>query len=91
MTLLNSLDYLSRVRIEEELDRIIHLHLKLTIESNGEICKKCGIIQGESFKGFSHYYCEHLTKEIDKRLKKRNDMIAVRVMDLMCQDAEITV
>ena len=89
MTSLNSLNYLRRIRIENELDNIIITHLKLTNESSGIICKKCGIIQGKSFKGFNRYYCRHLTKKIDNELKKENRLIAMKVMDLMYQDVGI--
>ena len=89
MTSLNSLNYLKRIRIDEELDKVIIKHMKLTYGSNGTICNKCGIIQGESLKGFKRYYCDHLTKKIDKKLKKENKLIAMKVMDLMSQDFEI--
>lgn len=87
---MTSLNSLRRIGIDNELDNIILRHLKLTYESNGIVCKKCGIIQGEPFKGFSKYYCEHLTKRIDKKVKKENKLVAIRVMDLMCQDVGIT-
>ena len=77
------------VRIEEELDKLIVSHIKLTVEHEGKICKTCGIIQGKTSKGFEKYYCEHLTKKIDKKLKKENKLITMKIIDSMYQNVGI--
>jgi hypothetical protein len=77
-------EYLKKVRIEEELDKNVLKHMELTIKHNGKKCNICGVIQGKSNKGFKRFYCEHLTKKIDKKIKKQNERVCLKVMDLMC-------
>jgi hypothetical protein len=88
---MTSLEYLRKIGIEEDLDKTLFFHLILTIKHNGEICKKCGIIQGQQFKGFRKYYCEHLTKKIDQKLKKQKESVTMKIMDFVCQDIDITI
>lgn len=85
---MTSLNYLRKTRLDEELDKLIFKNLKLTYGSIGETCKKCGAIQGNSSKGFKHYYCKHLTQRIDRKSKKEKELIAMKVMDLMYQDVQ---
>ncbi len=41
--------------------------------NDGKKCKKCGIVQGDSYKGWKRYYCKHLEAESNKFFKKLND------------------
>ena len=68
-----SLEYkLKRKREEYELQlrKIIIKEVTLYKEHKGQLCPKCNIIQGEPYLGFYEYYCGHLERKIEKKIKK---------------------
>lgn len=73
------LRYLIKNDLNTELDKIIIKHLKLSKEYDGTKCKKCGFVQGTEYKGVRKSYCEHLTKKIDKKLKKEKINVTKRI------------
>ena len=65
---------ISKLKIDNKLDILIAIDLLWCKLFDGWTCEKCGIVQGESRKGWNKYYCEHITKSIDRKLfpiKKR--------------------
>ena len=74
------LNYLKRIRLEQELDGLVIKDLKLTLASDGEFCKKCDIVQGEALNGFKKFYCEHLTNKIDRLLLPEKKEITEKIM-----------
>lgn len=73
------LKYLMKNDLNIELDHLIIKHLKLSKEYDGTKCNKCGFIQGTEYKGVKKSYCEHLTKKVDKKLKKEKINITKRI------------
>lgn len=65
--------------INFEIDCLIEDFRKITKSYDGKICSICGVEQGSSMNGFKHFYCEHLTKSIDERLKKQKQILFKKV------------
>ena len=76
---LNALKYLEKRELLEELDYSNIKYLLLTTKYEGYICKVCGIIQGKPNKGFQRYFCKHITKLIDNKMKKENKKIIEKI------------
>lgn len=72
---MNCLNYLIKNDINTEIDKIIDESLILFKSQDGQKCLKCGVIQGNSSKGFTKYYCKHLTFKIDGKLKEKKRKI----------------
>ena len=66
---------LDRLKVEYDLNNIIKEHFSILSENEDKVCKRCGVIQGKPNKGFDKYYCRHLTKKIDNKLKKEKEEI----------------
>jgi len=85
------LKYLIKNEINEELDNLFILSLIKFKQSDGEICSKCGIVQGASFKGWKKYYCKHIENTINKQLEEKEKIIKNKFLNfnLACQDVQI--
>jgi uncharacterized C2H2 Zn-finger protein len=85
------LKYLIKNEINEELDNLFLLSLIKFKHRDGEICFKCGIIQGSSFNGWKKYYCKHMEKKVNKELEKKEKKIKNKFFsfNLACQDDKI--
>lgn len=75
----DELKYLIKNEINNELDNIFIISLFLYNKHNGEKCSSCGIIQGKPHKGWERYYCEHLEREINKKLKEKKEKITKKI------------
>jgi len=80
---MNSLNYLIKNDLYNELDNLIIKELKFSLEYDGLTCKKCGSVQGTAQKGVKKYYCEHISARIDKKLKKESEEITQRAFLFM--------
>jgi len=80
---MTSLNYLKRLDSERDLDNLISNRFKMIFSHDGEKCVKCGVVQGKPLKGFRKYYCEHLSKKVDKKLKKEKEKITGRIIGLI--------
>ena len=87
MASLNGSGYLMRIKVQEELDKLVITHIQLTEKEYGNICGVCSIIQGKPLNGFEKYYCQHLTDRIDRKLKKEKENISIKILRLTSQDA----
>lgn len=72
-------DYLIKLGIHKELDKIIDKSNKLFEEDKGRVCQICKVIQGEPLKGFKVYYCKHFTQRIDARLSKWKEKVVNKI------------
>lgn len=86
MTSLNGLDYLRKVRLQQELDELVITNLRLTEGEEGNKCKVCDITQGQPLKGFEKYYCQHVTDRIGRKLKKEKEEVTLKILDLASQE-----
>lgn len=76
---MNSLKYLIKNDLNNELDLLLEQERKMSLEYYGKICKKCGVKQGLENKGVKKYYCGHISARIDQRLKKESKKIFKKV------------
>ena len=85
------LKYLLKNEINEELDNLFLFSIMEFKKMDGEVCEKCGTIQGSSFKGWKKYYCKHAEKEVNKILKEKEEKIKNKflIFNLACQDDQI--
>jgi hypothetical protein len=72
---MNPLAQIRLNQFDEESRKSLMLELMLFAKNKGEYCKKCDITQGEYYKGFPEYYCNHLSRKIKGKLKKQNKKI----------------
>lgn len=72
---MNVLKYVKKRDFEEGADCLFAKRIVIAIKHNGEECKKCGHVQGESKRGFDNYYCKHLRSKITNDLKKEKRKI----------------
>jgi len=91
--MINGLKYLIKNEIDTELDKLFILSLILFKKTDGQVCSKCGVVQGSSFKGWKKYYCKHAEKEVNKKLKEKEEKIKNKflIFNLACQDDQIVV
>lgn len=80
---------MNKEEINGEMDKLIEAELKLTKQSDGMKCPRCGVIQGNPLKGFDHYYCKHTTKKIDVIFKKDKEFANMKMLDFVCQQRDI--
>ena len=59
-----------KILINNDLDKLIQAMSIYYTKFNKKKCSKCGIVQGIKHKGFSKYYCEHITKKVDRHFLK---------------------
>jgi len=87
------LKYLIKNEINSELDNLFLLSLIKFKQTDGEVCFKCGVVQGSSFNGWKKYYCKHIENKINKELKEKEKKIKNKFMifNLACQDDQIVV
>lgn len=84
---MNCLNYLIRNDINSELDELIIKWLMIAKEHDNKPCKKCGLVQGTLNFGVEKYYCEHITKLVDNKLKKEKKEITKKIfLFTTCQD-----
>jgi hypothetical protein len=69
---------ITKLKIDTKLDKMIVIELLWVQLFDGWACDKCGIIQGESRKGFKKYYCEHLPR-LDRKLNHIRKRIAQEI------------
>lgn len=67
-----TLKYLIRNDINQELDNLFLCSLKEYLKIKGKICPECNIKQGYPHKGWNNYYCIHAEKEINKKIKEKH-------------------
>lgn len=72
-----------QIRIYLEIDNLIAYYFNQLSKYEGQVCKKCGIIQGQSLKGFKQYYCEHITNKIERKQKDKKKIISIKMLDLI--------
>lgn len=88
----NTEEWIKNFRQKEKWNRkcdaLIQIQLLMCIIYDGTKCKICGVIQGEPKKGFEKYYCEHLTKNLDRRFLKERKMIANKMMGIAVKEIE---
>jgi flavodoxin len=86
------LKYLIKKELDEELDNIFLLSVLMFKKCNGQKCSICGIVQGQPHKGWENYYCEHLEKEINKKLKEKKEKITKKIfLFTNYQDSQIEI
>lgn len=78
--IMNHNPYFHKWKIEKEMNKLIIDMLIEYNRYNGKICKKCGVVHGKPLKGFKKYYCEHLTKKIDRQFRKENEKISNKIV-----------
>lgn len=85
------LKYLIKNELDEELDEIFLVSLVLYKKHNGEKCPRCGIIQGQPHKGWENFYCKHLERTINEKLKEKKEKITKKIfLFTACQDVQTT-
>lgn len=70
-----SLSYLLKDDINKELDSLIFEELIHYKNNIGKKCNICGIVQGNPYYGWNKYFCIHIEKEIDKKVKEEKEKI----------------
>lgn len=83
---MNPQRHLDKNNLDNELDNLIVKWLIIAKNYDGKTCKKCGSLQGSRFRGVDKYYCEHITKLIDKKLKKEKEKITMEIFSFMVKD-----
>ena len=79
---------ITRFKIENKLDKMIAIEILYSELFDGWACEVCGIILGEERKGVKKYYCEHLTKKVDKLFNPINKKITREAMFSTLQDGK---
>lgn len=77
------LTYLMRNDMNDELDELITKRFKLIQSFDGQVCKKCRVIEGKPLKGFRKYYCKHLSRRIDRMLREDKNRAIKRLGDFI--------
>ena len=72
---MNCLKYLEKRELGEQIDNLTSKRLILVKKTDGQVCKTCGVIQGNPLMGFYRYYCKHTRNKITKELKKEKEKI----------------
>ena len=73
------LKYLIKNEINEELDNLFLLSLYHFLKFDGQICPICKIKQGSKYKGWNKYYCSHIEKEVNKKIKEKQKKITDKI------------
>ncbi len=83
---MDGISYLEKLELQKRLDNLILKELVLLKKFDGQVCKKCGFVLGGSNKGVKKYYCEHVSKVVDDKLKAESESLTGEIMPFqMCQ------
>ena len=74
--------YLNKVKLEAEMDDLFFDYVDLLSRCETQKCKVCGVIPGMPLKGFDKYYCDHIHRRIDRKLKRKQKGLSNKMVRL---------
>lgn len=80
---MNQVSYLERQNIKDDLRDLVYENLEVLSKYEGKECSRCGLVQGQPHKGWRKFYCNHITKAVDRKMNKKNKEVAMRAVEIL--------